>query len=1325
MKYCYFINLSLISFFLLVANGAKAQISISFSHERGFYDESFDLFVNTSGYNVSVKYTLDGSEPSNTNGISPVDVNTFIIPDISRTTVVRLLAFNMEEEVQKAHTYIFVDDIFTQTNNSTINELNYPPIWGYGKYFGGAACKRQNADYEMTIDTCLTNTNNYQQKLLDGLMEIPTMAISLNKNQIFGADSGIYVFPLEKSDSCYTLPQNVNSWERKASIEIFNDIQGTDTLELQVNAGLQMSGASTRYFDFYKHSFRLKFRSEYGASKLKYPMYGDESTDKFESLQLRMVGHSSPNDPNASRRSETQYHKDGWVRDLQRELSGYGTSANSKFFHLFINGLYWGIYDVTERPDADFMSEYNGDEPEDYDVIKINELKSGTDSVYKYMYDLGGNIYDTVSNVPVVNANRAINFYNETKNILDIDKFIDYSLLNLYFVNLDWVENNWWAARNAKQNGKFQFFVWDAEFTLNYVKGNHSTVLVAGNQTNALKYHPIYLNQRLLDVPEYKIKFGDHIQCNCIEEDGVLNSQNLIQSYKAAENNIHNAKLLEFARWGDVRKFELNYDPLCYDVVEQTMQKYETEIFPNLLNYMAKIYGTIKNEFKIFPKYVRAQTQNGIATFTDFFHYKAAKFSQLGGEVPVGYQLELTNPNTHYNSSNQLVPHGDIYYTTDGSDPRNIDGTISSTAVKYTESILIDEYKLIKARVFTEKLTYIDQFQRNVYNVWSTMCPRQFWPVDYYTDMVINEIHYNPSNIGTVSGSNLEFLEIKNIGNNELNLSNTKFTEGIRYQFPLGTKVPSNGYILLASDSIAVKNHYNVDVDGQYFGKLANGGELITLAKPDGAEINAVEYDDAPPWNVRPDGTGSSLSLYLSNTDKENNHLAESWGSSAAGSTPKSENIFCLPMTLNLSTFKPSCLNGNDGFIILDITGGSEPYNIEWVNNGNGNIIDNLTTGTYEVSVTDDQNCLQTQSVTLEDPDPIISNLEITHATSINNNDGYATINPANVDLGYTVFWSDGSSGNTINNLAPGNNYWVTITDNRNNSCSITESFTVEVASPCATPYNFTVISTSEQSVTISWSANADNTNYLASYRVVGDTNWSTVNTSIPSLSLNNLNVCTAYEYKLNADCNAITSNSSIVENFTTAGCTNVCNGNDVTGNTINITDFSAFILWDIIPNATYRLNYRKNGVSNWNQYNTHLNFSILFGLDNCSNYEWYIDVICPNGVISSNMVNNFTTTGCLRKNNELEIVKEELTSDFDFNLYPNPAQNFINISSKNSQQIEESKILIYDFSGRFIMEGGMFTTQTTVNIEVLQPGMYVMQVVNKSFNLQYRFKKE
>lgn len=1339
-SYFYVFIFFFISFFVSLSFSSQAQnlVSVEFSHNRGFYNENFDLEVTTSGYNISVLYTVDGTDPSEVSDpLIPIDKNKFSI-SIKKSTVVRVYAYNIEEKVSTAQTYILFDDVINQNNNTTVNELKYPSIWGLGTSIFGIDCIRQDADYEMSINDCIANIPNYEQRLRDGLMEIPTMSISLDKEHIFGADSGIYVFPVEKSGTCYTLPDNIDSWERKASVEIFNDIQGTDTFELQVNAGLQISGASTRYLDFYKHSFKLKFRSEYGSSKLKYQLYGDDGADKFESLQLRMIGHCSPHDWVNTRREETQFHKDNWTKNIQRELSGYGSSANGKFFHLFINGLYWGLYDVSERPDADYMAEYNGGLPQDYDVIKLLEVKSGTNTAYNYMHDLGHSIYDTILTNPrtnpwtgvtiydeeiETNKTRANSFYNEMKNLLDIDRFIDYNLLNLYLVNTDWKENNWWAARNAKQNGKFQFFAWDAEIILNDAGKSNQVLLFAGNSGTSLKYHPIDLNQRLLDVPEYKIKFGDHIQCHCVEEDGILNPKNLLESYKSTEQKIHDSGLLEFARWGDTRKLETNYDPICPSVVDETLLRYETEVFPDLLNNMLVYYGRPGGEYELLPHYIKKVRENNVYVLKEVFNFKAVQFPQLGGEVAPGYLLKLTNPNVHYND--ELVSTGEIYYTTDGSDPRNTDGTISLSAKKYVNPIVIDEYKMIKARVFAETFSYLDGTVKTINNLWTTMCPREFFPKGYYDDLVINEIHYNPYVSETVSGSNLEFLEIKNIGSEALNISNVKFVDGIKYQFPLGKKILGNDFILIASDSIAVKNNYGVSVDGQYQGKLANSGELIILSRPDGVEIDTVRYDDAPPWNIKPDGSGTSLSLFLGQESQNNNHLYENWGSSANGSTPKAENVFCLPMNLNIAVANPSCYNKNDGFINLSVSGGTTPYKIKWSSGAlnNSYYISNLNSGIYEVEVTDDQNCTEKRNITISDPAQISSNLQIVHAETANSNDGYATVNPTNVSNGYTVTWSDGSSGNTNYNLAPGENYWVKIADALSSTCSITESFAVEIASSCTMPNNFSAIPISDQKVMMSWSGNSDNTSYVVSYKALEDSNWQTVTTSVSSLFLSNLNTCTIYEYKVAAKCNLVNSNTSIVKTFTTSGCEIACNGGTVNGNTENVTSYSAFILWEIIPEATYRLNYRKNGTSTWRQYETPLNFSILFDLDICADYEWYVEVICPDGRVTPNNINEFTTN-CLKKTKEPIASKEELLNSFDFTVYPNPAQYFLKIKSSNPLQSIKSKILINDLSGRLIENGGTFIEETTINIENLKPGIYLAQIINERHNAQYTFYK-
>jgi len=196
MKFIYS-SLLLVFSFLLINSNLFAKIGVSFSHERGFYAENFDLSVQTTSDNIKIRFTLDGSEPTESHGLSHEGSSTMVIPNLNRSTVVRVYAYNSKESFSATQTYLFINDVLTQNNDKVINELLYPSVWGYGSsYFGEFVCRRQNAKYGLLNNNCITNEPDYEQKLYEGLMQIPSIAISLDKNQLFGADSGLYVYPV-------------------------------------------------------------------------------------------------------------------------------------------------------------------------------------------------------------------------------------------------------------------------------------------------------------------------------------------------------------------------------------------------------------------------------------------------------------------------------------------------------------------------------------------------------------------------------------------------------------------------------------------------------------------------------------------------------------------------------------------------------------------------------------------------------------------------------------------------------------------------------------------------------------------------------------------------------------------------------------------------------------------------------------------------------------------------------------------------------------------------------------------------------------------------
>ncbi|MFK7948584.1 MAG: hypothetical protein AB8G11_13420 [Saprospiraceae bacterium] len=148
-------------------------------------------------------------------------------------------------------------------------------------------------------------------------------------------------------------------------------------------------------------------------------------------------------------------------------------------------------------------------------------------------------------------------------------------------------------------------------------------------------------------------------------------------------------------------------------------------------------------------------------------------------------------------------------------------------------------------------------------------------------------------------------------------------------------------------------------------------------------------------------------------------------------------------LTTNISTNNVSCNNGNDGSINLIITGGVTPYNIVW-DNGAGLSANpnNLSAGTYNVTITDANGCTITDGTIITEPTAMNSSIATVDVKCNGGNDGSASVTVTGGVPPYTYQWSGGAAGNTP---SPGNlvvgNYNVTIIDA--NGCQITNSMTI------------------------------------------------------------------------------------------------------------------------------------------------------------------------------------------------------------------------------------------------------------------------------------------
>ena len=140
---------------------------------------------------------------------------------------------------------------------------------------------------------------------------------------------------------------------------------------------------------------------------------------------------------------------------------------------------------------------------------------------------------------------------------------------------------------------------------------------------------------------------------------------------------------------------------------------------------------------------------------------------------------------------------------------------------------------------------------------------------------LISKIHYHPQDWWSIDGDHLEFIEITNNGDDEVDLTGVYFRElGLTYQFTEGSHLTARQAVILCSDSLIFSEYYQITPFGQYMRKLDNKSENLVLVDAWGNIIDQVQYSDSEPWPTEADGNGSYLQLKDLDLD---NSLAENW----------------------------------------------------------------------------------------------------------------------------------------------------------------------------------------------------------------------------------------------------------------------------------------------------------------------------------------------------------------------------------------------------------------------------------------------------------------
>ncbi len=755
-------------------NGAFLAIveDTKFSHDRGFYAQPFEVTITTATDGAIIRYTTDGSMPTPSYGTiytNPVRIGT--------TTTLRAMASKpgWKSTNVDTHTYLFLDDVITQATNvatgAQVTPTGYPASWG-----------SVTGDYQMDPDVVGQNGKDifgglYAQTIADDLKAVPTISLVMNEDDWFGS-KGIYI------------NQSQDGTERVASFE-FIDPAADESIQvncaLAMQGGITGGGTSLGRWKTFKLSMRPRFKTQTddgkptgGPPKLDNKLFRDSPVERLNTVVLDgVLNHSWLHRDDARQRDTALYIQDQYVSDLHNAMGGH--SGHGFHAHVYINGLYWGLYYIHERPDHAWAAEVFGGNEDEYDAIKHSSgsvINNGTGGSATANFNAMLAAANAVSSDPTNLAK-----YDALCKLLDVDDVITYLLANWFCGNHDWPSKNWYATHRNTPDGRWRFHSWDAEHVL--------------EGTNSVGQSPADVHAKLANSPEYRMKFADIIHRNFFNG-GPLTQPAAADLFKARADSIDRAIVGESARWGDNRQSR-PYTRLDWlNTVTSKLNSFLPSRSQSVLSRLkaANLYPTI-----------------------DAPEFRVSALAQHGGHVKRTDSL-IMGP-----------PTGIVYYTLDGTDPRLPGGAVNTPHVlKFSSPVTLDRSVRIKTRAYAG-------------TVWSALTEAVFAVGPVAESLRISEIMYHPAGAGT--DPNTEYIELTNIGSESINLNLVRFLDGIEFTFPSFDLAPDGYCLVVQdAAAFRAKYGTNLPVVGQYAGSLSNAGERVELLDAVGAVIHDFRFDD-------------------------------------------------------------------------------------------------------------------------------------------------------------------------------------------------------------------------------------------------------------------------------------------------------------------------------------------------------------------------------------------------------------------------------------------------------------------------------------------------
>ena len=601
----------------------EGDLMPSWSHSSGFYTEGFYLTI-TPKPGTTVYYTLDGSTPTEADFIytHPIlieeqyieaDGSEIIITentqtidgplsmirtsdkywftpqeDIFKATVIRMIAIHNETEKQS--------DIITQT------------------YFVSPDMLTKYTFPIMALTTDPMNLYDYEKGI-----NIQGSHYDINGNDVDDNETATQVDMTNNRTGNYF--QTGDDWERPVYVQLF---ETSGFLAMAQNAGIRIHGGLSRKYPI--KSYRLYARSEYDdKNTFNYQFFKDKDIDEFKKIILRNGGQSY----------QYTFMGEAFAQSLLKPLD-LDIQYSSPII-LFINGEYFGIRNVRDRFDTDYLKMHYG----------IDETQSTILTGHAYLEDgsrRGQAHYQQLYNYVTLRQINSLKSYQKIERWMDIDNYIDYMIAELYMGNVDWPQNNilYWRKNTSYkpnapygQDGRWRWMIndLDASFGISWGTINPDTNSFERLTGDSWKTGKLFTN--LLENDQFKAKFIYRL----IELTGTIFEETNVTTQLDAMIDLYEPEMAEhIARYGYPTTYQ------AWEIYTNRMKTFAASRNEYLLSYLESYLNLSEKHdvsitFDSAKGHIKVNGLNDVSGFHEGSYYDDIQV-KIEAVSKAGYHLE-------------------------------------------------------------------------------------------------------------------------------------------------------------------------------------------------------------------------------------------------------------------------------------------------------------------------------------------------------------------------------------------------------------------------------------------------------------------------------------------------------------------------------------------------------------------------------------------------------------------------------------------------------------------------------------------------------------